>query len=288
MATSNMNEKLKIRDDCPEAHENNVASNSEGVAGSSVPAIIVSQSEPDSYVVIDSDSVQDVTNCGPDNSVESFSGWKQQTNCSDDGARAGPSKRTMAESPEREAKQPKRSEQETAENLEPTVDLYADRRPEDVEHWYLNCKGMSDEEIIGTFDEFKDELYELYEKYKSNSTGYCVRMGLCSFRDCIDLMTQDQHCLTLKHLESQFVPEEQRNGNYTNFLVQVLTQEWLLRIFMKVHDFSDRQAALKRIREEDDILMAKLADDYHRNFAIRYNLEHPDPNQPGTSTTTNK
>ncbi|XP_050087326.1 uncharacterized protein LOC126572227 [Anopheles aquasalis] len=125
----------------------------------------------------------------------------------------------------------------------------------------LDCMSMSNEEIIGSFDCFEEELRDIFYRYKDlTERHWKTSSEVCYYTDLTHVVDEEQKLLMLDHLEDAFVLERDR-GKYTEFFTSTLMIEWTLRLFMQRHHFRDRRAALDRIRQQETAYFASLAND---------------------------
>ncbi|XP_055590733.1 uncharacterized protein LOC129742817, partial [Uranotaenia lowii] len=110
----------------------------------------------------------------------------------------------------------------------------------------LNCHSMSDEEMLGTFGKFKNELLHLFNQSK-NLPNYAWK--LVNYQDVANILTEDQAYKMIQHLEYTIVPYEER-GNYTE-LLSSLVYEWATRIFQQKFGFSSLDEVVDRIKIQD-------------------------------------
>lgn len=117
---------------------------------------------------------------------------------------------------------------------------------------YLTTGTLSVDEMVATYDEYREELAEIHRTYRHKSERqWQAAEELCYYTEMTLAMTEDQKWAMIKKLERELVPEEDC-GKYTEFFTSVLIMEWGLRVWMKLHGYSDRRKALDRIKLQEE------------------------------------
>lgn len=106
--------------------------------------------------------------------------------------------------------------------------------------------------MVATYDEYERELLDIHETYRDKTERqWQSEENLCYFTDVTLALTEDQKWAMMKKLERELVPKED-SGKYTEFFTSVLVMEWGLRVWMKLHRFTDRRKALDRIKLQEE------------------------------------
>lgn len=117
---------------------------------------------------------------------------------------------------------------------------------------YLTTGKLSVDQMVQTYEEYKQELIELHETYRDKTERqWQGEDELCYFTDMTLALTEDQKWAMIKKLERELVPKED-SGKYTEFFTSVLIMEWGLRVWMKLHSYTDRRMALDRIKLQEE------------------------------------
>lgn len=117
---------------------------------------------------------------------------------------------------------------------------------------FLTTGALSVDEMIDTYDEYKDELVDIHETYRDKSERqWQAAEELCYFTEVTLALTEDQKYAMMKKLEAELVPVEDC-GKYTEFFTSILVMEWGLRVWMKLHGYSDRRKALDRMKLQEE------------------------------------
>lgn len=136
-----------------------------------------------------------------------------------------------------------------------TLDKIDKMLPEDktlLDVPYLTTGALSVDEMVDTYDEYKDELIEIHQTYRDKSERqWQAAEELCYYTEVTLALTEDQKWAMCKKLEDELVPKEDC-GKYTEFFTSVLIMEWGLRVWMKLHGYSDRRKALDRIKLQEE------------------------------------
>ncbi|XP_050069415.1 uncharacterized protein LOC126557617 [Anopheles maculipalpis] len=130
----------------------------------------------------------------------------------------------------------------------------------------LDCVSLSKQEILDTFQKYSHELHDIFTRYKDQTERqWKSSPELCYFTDIGNILDDEQKFVMMQHLEDEFVSEKQR-GKYTEFFTSTLLMEWGLRIFMERHNFTSRELALERIKQQEKSYIASLSDE----FMVKY------------------
>lgn len=136
-----------------------------------------------------------------------------------------------------------------------TLDKIDQMLPEDktlLDVPYLTTGSLSVDEMIDTFDRYRDELWEIHRTYRDKTERqWQAAEELCYFTEMTLALTEDQKWAMIKKLERELVPEVDC-GKYTEFFTSVLIMEWGLRVWMNLHGYADRRKALDRIKLQEE------------------------------------